>query len=277
MRFGLHLPQAGRAAGPDAITRVARHAEELGFSDVWVSDHLAVPAAAEYPPAFLFEPVVALTWAAAATTTIGLGTSVLILPYRHPLHAAKELASLDQLSGGRLTLGVGAGWLEGEFDALNVPFAERGARTDEAIDAMRACWGDQPVTFEGPTVELRDLKVVPTPARPIPIWVGGASPPALRRAVTRGDGWHGTFMSAEATGPIVAQLRQHRPEESFAISMRTTWDPRHTPPADMARQLDAFRAMGVQHVMAGPQQRDIDGWLRSVDALWELFAPYAQT
>jgi probable F420-dependent oxidoreductase len=275
MRFGLHLPQAGRAAGPAAITRVARHAEDLGFSDVWVSDHLAVPATAEYPPAFLYEPVVALTWAAAATTSIGLGTSVLILPYRHPLHLAKELASLDQLSGGRLTVGVGAGWLEGEFDALNVPFAERGARTDQAIDALRACWGDQPVDFAGPTVELRDLKVVPTPAHPIPIWVGGASAPAVRRAITRGDGWHGTFMRGNDTGPIVARLREARPEKSFAISMRTAWDPQHGDPTTMARELEAFRAMGVQHLMTGPQQRDIDGWLRSVDGLWKLFEPYA--
>src|SRR3954469_16647610 len=154
VRFGVHLPQYGRVAGPEAITRAARQAEELGFDDVWVSDHLAVPAGAPYPPPFLYEPVVALTWAAAATQRVGLGTSVLVLPYRHPLHLAKELASLDQLSGGRLTVGVGAGWLEGEFDALNVPFAERGSRTDEAIDAMRACWGDQPVDFRGPTVEL---------------------------------------------------------------------------------------------------------------------------
>src|SRR3954453_22188827 len=152
MEVGVPLPQYGRAAGPDAITRAATQAEELGFADVWVSDHLAVPTGAPYPPPFLFEPLVALTWAAASTSTIGLGTSVLVLPYRHPLHLAKELATLDVLSGGRVLLGAAAGWLEAEFDALDVPFAERGARTDEAIDAIRACWEQRPVEFSGPTV-----------------------------------------------------------------------------------------------------------------------------
>jgi probable F420-dependent oxidoreductase len=254
---------------------VARHAEELGFADGWVSDHIAVPADAPYPPAFLYEPVVALTWAAAATTRLGLGTSVLVLPYRHPLHLAKELASLDQLSGGRLTIGVGAGWLEGEFDALNVPFADRGPRTDEAIDALRACWGDQPVDFAGHTVTLSSLKVVPTPAHAIPVWVGGSSAPALRRAVTRGDGWQGTFISPEETEPLVRRLRAERPDEAFTISMRTSWDGLTDDGAEITAQVERFAAMGVQHLMAGPRQRDVDGWLRSVDALWRLFEPYA--
>jgi probable F420-dependent oxidoreductase len=274
MRFGIHLPQFGRAAGAEGLTRVARHAEELGFSDAWVSDHLAIPVDAPYPPAFLYEPVVALTWAAAATTSLGLGTSVLVLPYRHPLHLAKELASLDQLAGGRLTLGVGAGWLEAEFDALDVPFAERGPRTDEAIDAMRACWGEQPVDFDGPTVHLRNLKVVPSPAHRIPIWVGGASPPALRRAVERGDGWHGTFIGPDETEPVVRTLKQARPEDTFAISMRTTWDGLIDDVAEITAQIDRFAAMGVQHLMATPRQSDVEGWLRSLDALWALFEPY---
>lgn len=275
MQFGIHLPQAGRAAGADAIARVARHAEELGFADAWVSDHLAVPADAPYPPAFLFEPVIALTWAAAATTRLGLGTSVLVLPYRHPLHLAKELASLDQLSGGRLTVGVGAGWLEGEFDALNVPFTERGPRTDEAIDAMRACWGDQPVDFSGSIVRLSSMKVVPTPAHPIPIWVGGASPPALRRAAERGDGWQGTFISPGETEPLVRQLRSDRPEDGFTISMRTTWDGLSDDGNEITAQLERFATMGVQHLLAGPRQADLDGWLRSVEALWRRFEPFA--
>jgi probable F420-dependent oxidoreductase len=274
MRFGVHLPQYGRAAGPDAITRVAQHAEELAFSDVWVSDHLAVPTDAPYPPAFLYEPMVALTWAAAATQRIGLGTSVLVLPYRHPLHLAKELASLDRLSGGRLIVGAAAGWLEREFDALNVPFAERGARTDEAIDALRACWGDQPTNFRGPTLNLVDLKVEPRPERRVPIWVGGASAPALRRAVERGDGWHGTFMSAADTGPILQSLRARRPEPEFTLSMRVTWDGVDGDADEQRGQLEGFAEAGLQHLMASPIQRDVDGWLRSLDALRARFDPF---
>src|SRR5690348_13642624 len=219
MRFGIHLPQYGRAAGADAIARVAQHAEELGFADVWVSDHLAVPSDAPYPPAFLYEPVVTLTWAAAATTRVGLGTSVLILPYRRPLHLAKELASLDRLSDGRLIVGAGAGWLAGEFEALGVPIRQRGAVTDEAIDVMRACWDtDGPVNFAGRTVTLDNLKFQPRPARRVPIWVGGTSEAALRRAVARGDGWHANVADPDRLAPLVARLRAERPDPEFTLS-----------------------------------------------------------
>jgi alkanesulfonate monooxygenase SsuD/methylene tetrahydromethanopterin reductase-like flavin-dependent oxidoreductase (luciferase family) len=117
MRVGVHLPQYGRVAGPEAITRAARHAEELGFLDLWVSDHVVHPAAQDYPSPYLFDPLVALTWAAAGTARIGLGTSVLVVPMHNPLELANSLASLDLLSGGRLTVAVGVG------------FAARGSRT----------------------------------------------------------------------------------------------------------------------------------------------------
>jgi probable F420-dependent oxidoreductase len=271
VQFGVHLPQYGRAAGADGVTRAARQAEELGFADVWVSDHLAVPTGAPYPPAYLLEPVVALTWAAAATTRVRLGTSVLVLPYRHPLHLAKELATLDVLSGGRLLLGAAAGWLEAEFDALDVPFADRGARTDEAIDALRACWETRPTSFDGPTVHLRDLQVLPQPGRHIPIWVGGESAPALRRAVERGDGWHGTFRDAARTAPVLAELRARRPDPEFTLSMRVGWDGLSGDHDEFRRELDAFETAGLQHLMTSPGQGDVDGWLRSVEALAGVF------
>lgn len=272
MRFGIHLPQYGRAAGPEALTRAARQAEELGFADVWVSDHLAVPTGAPYPPAFLFEPVVTLSWAAAATSRIGLGTSVLVLPYRHPLHLAKELASLDVLSGGRLVVGAAAGWLRGEFEALGVPFAERGARADEAIDALRACWEQRPVSFDGPTVTLHDLQVLPQPGRRIPIWVGGVSPAALERAVLRGDGWHGNTADIAELERIVVRLRERRPEPTFTISTRAHWDGLSGDRDAYRRDLEGLDAAGVQHLLVGPVQNDLDSWLRSSEALAELFA-----
>jgi probable F420-dependent oxidoreductase len=267
MRIGIHLPQYGRAASGDAITKAAKQAEDLGFADVWVSDHLAVPTGASYPPAFLYEPVISLTWAAAATTRIGLGTSVLVLPYRHPLHLAKELASLDLFSGGRLVVGAAAGWLEGEFAALGVPFGERGARADETIDALRACWEQRPVQHDGKFFPLHDLQVRPQPGRRIPIWIGGTSPAALRRAATRGDGWHGNIDRDDKLSDHVDFLREQRPEESFTISTRAQWDGLSERVGDYQRRLDALEAAGVQHIVLGPLQGDLEGWLRSVEAL----------
>src|SRR5687767_8390377 len=126
MRVGIHLPQYGRVASAQAITTAARRAEELGFADVWVSDHVVHPAEQDYPSPFLFDPIVALTWAAAVTDRIGLGTSVLVLPSHVPLELANQLASLDNLSGGRLTVAGGVGWSEREFEALGHGFADRG-------------------------------------------------------------------------------------------------------------------------------------------------------
>jgi probable F420-dependent oxidoreductase len=273
MRYGIHLPQYGRAAGPEGITRAARQAEDLGFHDVWVSDHLAVPAAAPYPPAFLYEPLITLTWAAAATERIGLGTSVLVLPYRHPVHLAKELASLDLLSGGRLTVGAASGWLEGEFDALGVPFAERGPRTDEALDALRAIWeGGQPVDFAGRFTSLEQMRIVPAPGRHVPIWIGGSSAPALRRAVAKGDGWQGSFVAPEASGDIVGRLRADRPESAFTISMRVDWDGLADEPDELRRRLAGYAEAGVDHLVTSVRQTDLDSWMRSVEVLRGVFA-----
>src|SRR5579864_9311001 len=148
MRLGIHLPHIGQKASPEAIRRAAVQAEELGFADVWVSEHIIVPKDRMYPPSAIFwDPVVTLTWAAAHTQRVGLGTSVLVLPMRHPLPLAKELATLQNLSEGRLILGAGVGWMEAEFNALGVPFRERGRRMDEGIAMMKAVWSEDPVTF----------------------------------------------------------------------------------------------------------------------------------
>src|SRR6202012_1114652 len=149
MQLGVHLPHIGRKAGPESIRRAAVQAEELGFDDVWVSEHIIVPKDSPYPPSPNFwDPVLTLTWAAAVTSKVRLGTSVLVLPMRHPLPLAKELATLQNLSDGRLILGAGVGWLEAEFAALGVPFNERGRRMDEGIAMMCAVWSDDPVSFE---------------------------------------------------------------------------------------------------------------------------------
>jgi len=273
MKFGIHLPQFGRAAGPDSITEAAQHAESLGYDDIWVSDHLAIPARAPYPPtAYIHEPFVTLTWAAAATKRVGLGMSVLVVPMRHPLELAKMFGSLDIMSGGRLIIGAGVGWLEEEFDALGVPFRERGKRTDDTIRIMRACWTEDPVTLDGGSVraKFREMRALPRPDRPVPIWIGGMSDPAINRAIKTGDGWHGSRQTPEEIAPFISRLRAARPEDSFTISTRLSWDGLEDDNDEMRRQVAAFRELGVQHLMFQPRQRYASDWHRSVETLWNI-------
>jgi probable F420-dependent oxidoreductase len=267
MRIGVHLPQIGRKAGPEAIRRAAIQAEELSFDDVWTSEHIILPKDAPYPPSAIFyDPVLSLTWAAAFTKQVGLGTSVLVLPMRHPLPLAKELATLQNLSRGRLILGAGVGWLEAEFAALGAPFRERGRRMDEGIAMMRAAWSEDPVSFSARTIPavIENMRSLPQPIKRIPIWIGGSSEAALTRAL-RLDGWHGSRISPDRAGPIVARLRAARPEPEFAISLRYGWDGKDD--AALAARLAAYRAAGVGHVLVEPAERAIEDWLAAVERI----------
>src|SRR5215470_12221657 len=177
MQLGIHLPHAGEQARPELIRRAAIRAEELGIDDVWVSEHIIVPRATFPRSPVFYDPVLSLTWAAAVTKRVRLGTSVLVLPMRPPVPLAKELATLHNLSEGRLILGAGVGWLEAEFAALGAPFRERGRRMDEGLALMRALWTQDPVTF--PTrhipAQIADMTMTPLPEVPIPLWIGGNS------------------------------------------------------------------------------------------------------
>ena len=187
--FGIHLPQFGRAAVAGGIERAAKHAEDLGYDDVWVSDHLVIPEGQAYPAPMLCDPLMSLAFAAAVTDTVGLGTSVLVGPqYTSPLALANSLASLDYLSDGRLTLGIGIGWSEKEYEALHAPFDHRGERLDEMIDLFRAAWHDDPATHQGRWYSFTDIHVQPQPAHDVPIWVGGASEAAFTPRFHEGRG-----------------------------------------------------------------------------------------
>ncbi len=273
MRVGVHLPQYGRVAGAEAITRAAAHAEELGFADLWVSDHFVHPAAQTYPSPYLFDPLVTLTWAAAATGRIGLATSVLVVPTHNPLELANTLASIDALAEGRVTIAVGVGWSEAEYSALGYDFHTRGRRLDEAIDLFRTVWTEDPASFHGAFTSFDDLRVLPKPARPIPIWIGGSSEPAYRRAAARGDGYQAVGLSVEEVGPVVERVRRDHPEEDFPISLRTGWDPQGMEPGRIEEELAAFAEAGIQHVVSAPWRKDLDAWLRSMDLLAELVLP----
>ncbi len=268
MRLGIHLPHIGRKAGPEAIRRAALQAEALGFADVWASEHVILPKGAPYPPSPSFlEPILTLTWAAAATRRVGLGTSVYVLPMHHPVPVAKQIASLQCLSGGRVIFGIGVGWLEAEFAALGAPFRERGRRMDESIALLRALWSEDPVSFATRYVpaEIAEMRMQPLPSPPIPIWSGGISDQALARAARLCDGWHGTRLTPEKAAPIVERLRRERPDPGFAISLRTGWDGKDA--AELRDRLAAFGAAGVGHVLAEPAEREIEDWLRSVERI----------
>ncbi len=264
-RSSLTAIRAGRRPGRDHAA--ARHAEELGFLDLWVSDHVVHPAAQDYPSPYLFDPLVTLTWAAAVTARIGLGTSVLVVPMHNPLELANSLASLDLLSGGRLTVAVGVGWSEPEYAALGYDFSNRGERLDEAIDLFRRAWVEDPFSFHGRFTSFDDLRLLPKPSRQIPIWIGGGSEPAYRRAAARGDGFQAVGLTPEAAGPVVERIRRDHPAADFPISLRTGWDPQGMDHGRIGEEYAAFAEAGVQHVVAAPWQRDLDSWLRSMDQL----------
>lgn len=196
MNFSFRPPNAdylGFEATRDGIVKATQHAEALGFDAIFLNDHIIVKGPASMVESWgnTFDPLTTLGYLAAVTSRIRLGTSVLIVPYRNPIATAKMIATLDQLSDGRIIVALGAGWSEAEFDALGVPYAERGPRTDEYIDVWRACWAPDPVSFQGEFVNFEQMHCSPKPVQaPHPeLWVGGSSRPALRRAARHAAVW----------------------------------------------------------------------------------------
>jgi probable F420-dependent oxidoreductase len=211
MRFGLSLPHFRQVASPEVIRRVAQRAEHLGYDGIWVSDHIVIPdSAVDRFGSMFYEPLTVLGFVAACTAKVRLGTTVLILPYRNPVVTAKVLATLDVLSGGRVTAGMAVGWTEDEFKALGVPFQERGALSDEYIAVFKALWMQDKPVFQGHYVRFEHIAFEPKPVQKphIPIWIGGNSRRAIRRAVALGDCWHPTRPLVEDVKAGVAYLRE---------------------------------------------------------------------
>lgn len=193
MKVGVNLINFGPGASPEALLAWARLVEDLGYQLLMTSDHVAItPDVAGRYPAPFYEPLTTLGWLAGVTRRIELGTTVIIVPYRHPLETARATAVVDQLCGGRFIFGVGAGWARQEFEALGLPFEKRGAMTNEYLGAIKACWTQDIASCEGRFVRFANVQTAPRPRRAPhpPIWVGGASEGALRRAVLHGDAWH---------------------------------------------------------------------------------------
>lgn len=223
MRLGLHALGIGTGAEPAVIQAVAVAAEQSGFATLWAGEHVVMvdDSASRYPyaddgriavpaDADWIDPMIGLSFAAAATTTIGLATGVLLLPEHNPVIVAKQAASLDKLSGGRLSLGIGIGWSREEFDALGIPFERRSARTAEYVAAMRTIWRNDIASYAGEFIDFEAIRVNPKPrARAIPILCGGNSDAALRRVAQWGDGWYGfNLLNVDDVAARVGTLRR---------------------------------------------------------------------
>lgn len=211
MRFGVCVPQSGRFLDAAVQRRLATAIESMGHDSLWVSDHVIVPVGEGYVPEVMHEPLALLSWLAAETTTLTLGISVLVIPYRDPVFTAKFLSSVDVLSGGRVVLGAGAGWLQQEFDALSASYDERGEVTDEYLRVIRNLWETDTSSFDGRWKRYENMRMFPKHDRsrtsPIPIVVGGNSPRSIRRAAELGDGWHPINLTPDAVRDSVARYR----------------------------------------------------------------------
>lgn len=193
MKFGVKLIHSGPGASPENIRRWAQFAETLGLHLLMTADHVALtPEVQERYPAPYYEAFTNLAWIAGQTQKIKLGTSVIVVPYRDPIHLAHLTGNIDQLSGGRLILGVGVGWSETEFEAFRLPYHKRGAMTDDYLRALKTLWTNKVASHEGQFTSFQDVEIAPKPAQEPhpPIWVGGSSAPAFRRAVRFGQAWH---------------------------------------------------------------------------------------
>ena len=214
MKLGLFGIGSGICADPAVAKRIAQRAEALGFDSLWTGEHVVLPdprqSPSPAPPDFaMLHPSTALAYLAGVTERVLLGTGITLIAQRNPVVLAKEMASLDVVSGGRLLLGIGAGYLHQEFAALGVPFRERGARTDEYVAAMRALWNDERPSFQGRFVHFDGIQAMPRPVQEggPPIVVGGASDAALKRSVAYAQGWYGFALDVAQTASVLERLR----------------------------------------------------------------------
>jgi probable F420-dependent oxidoreductase len=274
MQFGLFGINTGPCADPETARRVASAAESSGFDSLWTGEHVVLPdpqvPPSPVPPETPFlDPAVSLAFVAAHTHSVLLGTGIIILPQRNPLVLAKELASVDVLSGGRLVFGLGIGYLKAEFDALGVPFTDKGARSMEYLAAMRAVWTQERPAYEGRFVAFRNIQSLPRPRqRPHPpIVIGGHTPAAFRRATAHANGWYGFALDLEATktclaGLVEARAAVNRPAELGELEVSVT--PRGRLDRDTAEQ---FAGLGVHRLIVYRFWRTADDVLRDVEEI----------
>ena len=294
MKIGVNLLNWGPGVSPDALARTTALIEALGYHLVMISDHVApTPDVVAKYPAPLYDPFTTLGWLAGATRRVELGTTVIIIPYRNPLLTARMAATVDRLCGGRFIFGVGVGWARQEFDALGLPFARRGAMSNDYLAAIKALWTQDVASYNGAFVSFRDVHTAPRPLRSPhpPIWIGGSSDAALRRAVRFGDGWHPNRVRMDwlrDTGlpklqAIAAEERRPVPALCPRIRLELT----ETPLPDthrlvgqgtldqMRKDLEALESLGASYVLLDSAGDDPQA-TRDQEPLWRMLSTLAE-
>jgi probable F420-dependent oxidoreductase len=294
MKFGLRLPGAGPYAGPEAITAFAQKAERLGFDALFMTDHIALPldVQTKYPyradGKFFWPPdtpyldtILVLTWAAAATERIEIGTSVLIASWHHPVNTAKAFATLDVLNGGRTICAIGVGWMKEQFEILGAPFDTRGPRTTEYISLLKHLWTAGEIDFQGEHYQFSGFGFYPKPVRQpsIPIWCGGKSDAVVRRVAKVADGWHPLYITPDELEQklvlLESELAKHgRTMDEITLTAR---------PVDQAT-MDAdtvahYASLGVEMLVADTsfEHDSLDGVLNELDVLADQLMPFSTT
>ncbi len=273
MKFGLFGINFGPCADPQVAAKVAIAAEDAGFDSLWTGEHVVlpdpqVPPSPAPPETPMLDPATALAFLAAQTRRVKLATGIIILPQRNPLVLATQLASVAVLSGGRLLFGLGAGYLQPEFEAIGAAFEDRGPRTNEAIEVLRALWTQESPRFEGRFWSFAGIQAMPRPVQKPnpPILVGGHSPPAYRRAVSQGDGWYGFALDPDAARTCLEGLRcaakdVERPTQRGELEISVT--PSVPLDADTVRR---YEDLGVHRLVPIARGRDAKTLLAFVDS-----------
>lgn len=295
MEIGVWIPSVRRMANPAVIRRSILQAEQLGYDALWTIDHVIAPRANREQFGLLYDPFIVMALAAGLTQRIRIGVSVLVLPYRHGVLTAKMVASLDDLSGGRVILGVGAGWNATESAILGLPFEERGPMTDEYLRVMRELWTNPEPSFSGRYTQFSDVEFRPLPAQKPhpPIWVGGSSRAALRRTVEFGDAWHPINRTPDQLREGQAEIERHcqrfgrarPPATTLRIDVRLVLDEHPYPkpahaghmlvgtPTELEEQIAELHEIGVEHLALEFVGRDADDFAAQLTAFAEQVRP----
>jgi len=307
LEIGVVLPNSGHLATLETALSLAKKVEQWGLDSLWTVDHLVLPRSPSQsypylrarkitldPDETLLDPLITLATLVGCTQRVKLGVGILIAPLRHPLVTAKMVASLDQLSGGRVLLGVGLGWIPEEYTAVGVSWKDRGAILDEQIRCFQELWSADAPEFRGRFYAFEDMGFQPKPVqRHVPTWVGGNSVHAMRRAVRLGDGWHLLDLSAAELEKSLQALAEackaaDRPRREICVSMRSMLQITDTPVTETDRlfpltgtleqiiaDLRRYRSLGVEHMILAPWAMDVDlaGYLKRVEVIAKEIKP----